>query len=331
MTPPSRSAPGYLERHRWRLPRCLFTSGLVLLALLCLLGCADAATAAEYTVNSTGDQIDEAVGSGGCKTAVATCTLRAAIEESNASVGVNDMIKFSPSFNGQIDDTIELATPLPTITDRVRVEGFPTPLQCETDYFEFPGPCVGINGPPGGTAFSVEAERVILIGFAISGAETAIEAVGAPGLETWNDWFGIKLDGSAGPIETGISIDQNSNGADIGGASSVARDIFAHNSNVAVDINGANAVTVRGNGFGVFPDGNTLAANGKNIEITDAATGDNRVAKGNWIGGTLTDEELASSTCDGECNVISGYAFRGSKGFGRRRRSYGVWPGHGAR
>jgi CSLREA domain-containing protein len=276
------------------------------LALLGTMMAPTLAQAAEYTVNSTGDQPDEVVGSGGCKTAVDTCTLRAAIEESNTSVGVNDTIKFSSSFNGEIGDTIDLATSLPTITDRVRIEGFPTPIQCETDYSSMPGPCVGIDGPASGPAFRVAAERVILIGVAISDAQTAIEAVGAPGLETWNDWFGIKLDGSAGPIETGISIDQDSNGADVGGASSVARDIFAHNSKIAVDVDGADYVTIRGNGFGVLPDGNTLAANGKNIEITDAATGENEVAKGNWIGGLLTDEELTSSTCDGECNVIAG-------------------------
>ena len=283
-------------------------SGVLLLAcaLLGAMMTPAFALTAEFTADSTGDQPDAAVGSGGCQTTVGTCTLRAAIEESNASTGVNDTIKFSSAFKGQIGDTIELATPLPTITDRVRIEGFPTPQPCETDYFGLPGPCVGVDGPAGGTAFRVEAERVILIGFAISGAQTAIEAVGAPGLETWNDWFGIKLDGSTSPLETGISIDQESNGADIGGASSVARDIFAHNSKVAVDVDGADHVTIRGNGFGVLPDGNTLAANGKDIEITDSATGENRVAKGNWIGGRLTDEELASPTCDGQCNVIAG-------------------------
>jgi CSLREA domain-containing protein len=274
--------------------------------MLVAMSCATGAVAAEYTVNSIGDQVDEAPGSAGCKTSVMTCTLRAAIEESNASIGVNDTIDFGFSFDGEIDDTIELGAALPTIVDRVRIEGFPTPQPCETDYFAFPGPCVGIDGPAGGAAFRIAAERVILIGFAISGAKTAVEVAGAPGFEAWNDWFGIRLDGSAGGVETGISIDQGSNGADIGGASSVARNIFAHNSGVAVDIHGADATTVRGNGFGVLPDGNTLAANGTNIEITDATTGENRVARGNWIGGTLDDEQLASSVCDGACNLISG-------------------------
>jgi CSLREA domain-containing protein len=88
------------------------------------------ARAAEYTVNSTGDQVDEALSSAGCKTALATCTLRAAMEESNASVGVEDTIN-SPN--------------------RLM------PEECETDYYSFPAPCVGIEGPVG--------------------------------LEAWNNWF----------------------------------------------------------------------------------------------------------------------------------------------
>lgn len=285
---------------RWR-------ARLALVALACcLLGGPTEAVAAEYTVNSIGDQVDEAPGSDGCKTTVNTCTLRAAIEESNFSTGIFDTIKFSASFDGQIGDTIELATTLPTISDRVRVQGFPSPVQCETDYLASPGPCVGVDGPAGGTAFRIAAEGVRLIGFAISGTRTAIEAVDAPGLDMWNDWFGVRLDGSAGPVETGISLDQGSTHALIGGSSPVARMIFAYNTDVGIDIEGADSTIVRGSGFGVLPDGNSLAANGKDIEITDSTAGEDRVANGNWIGGTLDAEELASSACDGACNLISG-------------------------
>jgi hypothetical protein len=276
-----------------------------LAVFLCLLVWAAAARAAEYTVNSTGDQMDAAVGLEGCKTAAATCTLRAAIEESNASTGVIDTIEFASSFDGQLGDTIELGSSLPTITDRVNVEGYPKPQKCETDYYSFPGPCVGIDGPAGETAFRVAAERVLLIGFAISGAKTGVEAVGAPGLEAWNNWFGLKLDGTAGSLETGISVDQNSNGPSIG-LSTNAGNIFAHDTNAGLEIVGADYATVHGNGFGVMPDGTSPAANGNGIEIADAVSGDNRVARGNWIGGSYAWEDPASTICDVWCNVISG-------------------------
>lgn len=278
---------------------------IALAALACSLACTAVAAAAEYTVNSTGDQVDESPGAGGCKTAVNSCTLRAAIEESNTSAGVTDTIKFEfSSFDGQIADTIELGSSLPTITDSVRVGGLPF-VPCETEYFGLPGPCVGIDGPAAGTAFRVAAKEVVLNSLAISGAKMGIEAVGALGMRLYNDWFGLKLDGNAGPLETGLFLDQGSDVATVGGVGSAARDIFANNG-VGLDIDGADAAWVRGNGFGVMPDGATPAPNGTNIEIADAATGDNRVARGNWIGWTLEDEALASSVCDGGCNVIAG-------------------------
>ena len=305
----SNTAVAHFERQRQRghsaRSRRLLTPVLVLAALLCLLGGATAARAAEYTVNSTGDQV-ESPGTGGCKTAVNTCTLRAAIEESNASTGVTDTIKFDfSSFDGQIADTIELGSSLPTITDSVKVGGLPF-VPCETDYFGLPGPCVGIDGPAGGTAFRVAAKEVVMNSLAISGAKTGVEAVGALGMRLYNDWIGLKLDGSVGSVETGIFLDQGSNGATIGGVGSEGRIIFAHDTGVGLDIDGADAAVVRGNGFGVMPDGATPAPNGTNIEIADAAAGDNRVARGNWIGRTLEDEELASPICDGGCNVIAG-------------------------
>lgn len=187
----------------------------------------------------------------------------------------------------------------------MRIEGSPRPLQCETAYFGVPGPCTGIDGPAGGAAFRVSAPTVQLIGFAISDATTAVEAVGGPGLWMWNDWIGLKLDGSAGPVETGAFIDQDSNGADIGGYGSTTRDIFANVTGVAVDIDGADSAVVRGNGFGDMPDGATPAPNGTNIRIGDAASGDNRTARANWIGERLREEPLATSICDGGCNVIA--------------------------
>lgn len=281
-----------------------------LVVLICLLLAVPAgAVAAEYTVNSTGDQVDQTVGLAGCKTAVGTCTLRAAIEESNATPffeGEGNIIKFQfGTFDGELGGTIDLGSTLPTITRKVRIEGSPRPLQCETDYFGVPGPCTGIDGPVGGTAFRVSAPSVQLIGFAISNAKTAAEAVGGPGLWMWNDWIGLKLDGSAGPVETGAFIDQNSNGADFGGYYSAPRDIFANVTGVALDLDGADDATVRGNGFGVMPDGATPAPNGTNIRIGDAATGENRTARANWIGERLNQETLATSICDGGCNVIA--------------------------
>ncbi|HYQ79033.1 MAG TPA: right-handed parallel beta-helix repeat-containing protein [Solirubrobacterales bacterium] len=304
-------AGAFMNRGSFGLPSQRSWSSLAILAVVAtafLTGMfvPAAVHAAEFTVNSTGDQSDETVGSGGCRTTAATCTLRAAIEESNASVSTTDEIRFSfASFDGEIADTIEIGSSLPTITDSVEVGGLPF-VPCETDYFGLPGPCVGINGPDSGPAFRIAAEEVVLNNLAISGAETAVEAVGALGMRLYNNWIGLKLDGSAGPVEIGVFLDQESDGATIGGVGSNTRNIFAHSISAGIRMDGADSAVIRGNGFGVMPDGATLAANGTNIKITDAATGDDRVASGNWIGQTLEDEALASPTCDGGCNVIAG-------------------------
>lgn len=128
-------------------------AALLIAVLLFLLAGASAAQAAEYTVTSTGDQPDAAVGSGGCMTTLDTCTLRAAIEESNfaGSPFTENTIKFDfGTFDGQPNGTIELESSLPTITRQVKLDGSVSPYQCETAYSDFLGPCTGIEGPRAG-------------------------------------------------------------------------------------------------------------------------------------------------------------------------------------
>jgi CSLREA domain-containing protein len=60
-------------------------------ALALLLAVAPLAGAATFTVNSTFDDVDAAPGDGTCATAGAVCTLRAAVQEANASPGFDDV------------------------------------------------------------------------------------------------------------------------------------------------------------------------------------------------------------------------------------------------
>src|SRR5690349_19173169 len=53
---------------------------------------ASAASAATFTVNSNSDAVDATPGDGICKTAASTCTLRAAIQESNKLAGADTVI-----------------------------------------------------------------------------------------------------------------------------------------------------------------------------------------------------------------------------------------------
>lgn len=79
---------------------------VMLLAFAATTAPAQAGT--DFTVNSDGDAADANPGDGFCATAGAVCTLRAAMEESNA-VGGDFVIGFAPSVTGQI----LLTSPLP--------------------------------------------------------------------------------------------------------------------------------------------------------------------------------------------------------------------------
>ena len=261
-----------------------------------------AASAANYTVNSTGDQEDKEVGEEGCKTEVNTCTLRAAIEELDNS-GETGLIKFSALFNGQAADTIAPATELPAIEEVVRIDGDGA-SGCATEAGIPNGPCVGISGPAAGSALTVEiAEGVEIEGLAVTGAKFGINVSGAQGLKARNNWFGVKLDGKAGGNTIGLFLDPESSEATIGGTKPAARNVFANNSADGLDIFGAEFTEVLGNYFGVKPDGATQASNGKDIEVTSTLGFE---AFGNEIGGPVTSEEAKSQACDGGCNVISG-------------------------
>jgi CSLREA domain-containing protein len=278
-----------------------------LLALACSLGLilafgAVSAAAVTYTVDSTADEDDKSVGGEVCETLAGKCTLRAAIEESNASTIVNDTIEFTSSFNGQLADTIAIVLgEFPVITDQVTIDG-DNGVPCETQAL-VKGPCVGVSGSAG---LDVNSGNVEIRGIAVSGAGTGINVINKSGVFTAkDDWLGVKLDGSAGADTTGIFVDPGSDGAVIGGVAEADRNVFANNG-VGLDLEGASHASIWGNYFGVTPDGATQAANSKDIEITDSTSGEGFKAVSNEVGLPLEAAAQATTTCDGGCNVISG-------------------------
>lgn len=282
---------------------CVALAVLACAVVALLAPAAASAVEVEYTVNSTGDQADASPGTGGCKTSVNTCTLRAAIEEANLSAGTDEILFNEIIFNGEQADTIALGSALPTITGTVFIEGH----RCMTAA-GFQGPCVGVSGPSGGFALQVKANGTWIRGLAITGALTGISVInGTTDFVAQNDWLGVKLDGSAGPDGTGIFLDPGSDRATVGGVLPTVRNVFANN-NVGLDLEGASQTLIRGNYFGVRPDGSTQAANGKNIEVSDSTAGGGFKATENEIGGVLTTDAAATPECDESCNVISGAA-----------------------
>lgn len=279
----------------------------LLIALACPLALPVTAVAAPTTfvVDTTADEADAGGLNGICLTAGGKCSLRAAIEESNASTADDDTITFASNpFDGKAGDTI-VAANLPLVTDKVHIDGA-SGGQCTTSFASQLGPCAEVSG----SGLVVEADGVEIDGLAITGAiapgAAAVRAFnGAQGLVLINSWIGVKLDGSAGPNGKGVYLDPDSNGATIGGAGVADRNVIANNEFEGLDIDGADNADVLGNYFGVKPDGTTSAPNaGKNIEITDTVAFE---ATGNEVGTTVVTSGAAP--CDGGCNVIAGSTF----------------------
>jgi hypothetical protein len=264
------------------------------------------ASAAEqtYIVDSKGD-----APGGACVTATpADCTLRSAIELSNASTSDDDTISFDFSiFKGDLASKITLGAGLPAITDRVSING----SSCVTAApGSISGPCVEVAAASTGTSVLTvdNADNSLINGLSLVGGQTGINVINSSqSLAVTQNWIGVKLDGSAGGnLLAGIFIDPNSNNAVIGGDAAGQRNVISNNG-TGLDILGADNATIRSNFFGVTPNGQAAAGNLiKDIEITDSTAAGDFKAQNNQIGVALPSAETVTTDCDKGCNVISG-------------------------
>jgi hypothetical protein len=265
------------------------------------------ASAKTYVVNELGDAADAAANevcdsvAGGSE----QCTLRAAIEESNGSTGVVDLIGFDGTiFNGEPADTIALGSGLPPITNQVTING----SSCLAAGAAI-SPCVGVNSPSSAVALTIEnTDNVTINGLSVTGGQFGIDVIdSSQAFTATNDWIGVKLDGSAASnLTAGIFIDPDSNGAHIGGSNLADRNVISNNG-TGLDIMGADDAVIQGNFFGVKPDGQTAAGNtNKDIEVTDSTAGAGFKAENNEIGRQLSPAAPPTLECDEGCNVISG-------------------------
>lgn len=271
------------------------------LAIGCLLIAPGVVRAEELsaTVNSTSDAT-AAEPSVGCASPGETCTLRAAIEEIDASAGEGQITFDEATFAGHAGDAIVLSTGLPAITVPIFINGH----NCSTDAGVI-GPCVDVDGPAGGTALTVAgAAGVNIEGLAVTGAKVGISVQGSPSFRAQRDWFGVELDGSAGGDETGILLGSGSTGAQIGSASPEFN-LFGNSAEVGLAIAGASEARVLGNRFGVGTDGSTPAPNGTDIRIAGAGS------SGDTIGARVKSVFVSTPQCDGGCNLISGAVSNG--------------------
>ena len=156
---------------------------------------------ATFVVTGTEDAPDAAPGDGACATAAGTCTLRAALEEAEATAA-RDSIAFAPS------DTplrINVEGMLPTVTQPLVIDG--TTAGCTR------GPCVVLDG--GGAVeigLALSGPNISVRGLAVGGfTQVGLLVTGttARRVHVEGSYFGVEADGAtAFPNGTGLIVEE---------------------------------------------------------------------------------------------------------------------------
>ncbi len=255
------------------------------------------AQAAPFLVTNTGDTGDSAI-NGTCVATGGGCTLRAAIQEANATVAPDTITFDSPPFNGSaLTSVITAGTTLPSLAQPVTIDGD------DCGNATVPQPCVEVNAASGGRVFIVTGDDVTLRGLAMSGDSYGVEATGgSQGLEVTGSWFGRRLNGDLSGLNTGIRIDETAGGAQIGGTQVSDRNQFEGGTN-GIDIVGINN-TIQGNIFSFKPDLTPGVGSIWAIHIGLPLPGYPDPVAGNTIGGD-DPGGLTPTICDGPCNMFA--------------------------
>ena len=236
-----------------------------------------------FTVDVTTDDADANPGDGTCATSGGDCTLRAALEETNALANDPagpDEIRFD--IPGAGPHTTQLQSGLPDVTDPVVIDGSTEP--------DFSGdPVVAIDG----SAFSPPGPNLLNLETGSDGSSVlALSLVNSPsqGLFARTDsnrvdgcWIGLAPDGTvAGITSWGFRTFGSSN--QIGDPNGSGNVIVG--AGTGIDLaGGASNNTVQNNLIGETPSG-TAAGNNRGIDVT-SGFGDET---GNTIGGIGSNE-----------------------------------------
>ena len=292
----------------------------VLLALMtaALLAAAKPAHASTtFTVNSTYDGGDQTPGDGKCDTGIMligeACTLRAAIQEANATTGA-DTINFNIPTTGVA--TISPATELPTITGPVTINGYSQPgAKPNTKAVGSDAVLkIELSGLGGGSGLVITGSNSTVKGLVInrSGAGIWIDGSGATGNKVTGNYIGTDASGTQdlGNDSHGVSIDGANN--TIGGATAAERNVISGNDRLGVlfEDTGAGGNKVMGNYIGTDASGTKDLGNGSHGVSIDNVPN-------NTIGGTTT----------GTRNVISGNDGQGVAIFGNHGKITGNYVG----
>ena len=271
---------------------------VVLAVMLATSGGTSAAVGVAFTVDSAADSSDMNVGNGICATAAGACTLRAAIQESNASVGSKDTVAFAlatPPFS------IAPVTELPAITDPVEIDGTTQPGFVDRPIVELRGDAIAAIGNRG---LRLRAGDSLVRGLVINRFDIdliLIERPAGDGIRIAGNFIGTDVTGSvAAGGERGIFIGAGSNHV-IGGSVALDRNVISGNSTQGInivpnpfDVSEPGRITIQGNYIGTDATGEATVAG-------NTAPGQEGIRSTNSHGPVVV-----GGAGPGEGNVISG-------------------------
>jgi CSLREA domain-containing protein len=222
----------------------------------------------DFVVNTTGDESDSNTGDDLCDDGTGVCTLRAAIEQANASQG-KDRIRFNIPGNGP--HTIQPTRrnkALPTVTEALIIDGTSQPGYTPTT------PMIEINGSTAGAGANgirIAAGDSIVQGLVINrftGAGVRLDS-GGDNLITGN-FIGTDPSGTLdlGNGYAGVEINNAPNNV-IGGTASGAGNVISGNDGRAIYIYGSGATgnRVEGNLIGTDVNGTAPLGNYRGVYI----------------------------------------------------------------
>jgi len=239
-----------------------------------------------FVVNSTGDGSDKKTSDGVCSTAQGVCTLRAAIQQANVSVGA-DIINFS--LPGSAPYIIQPGSALPIITGVVTINGTTQPGYAGTPIIQLNGASAGagVNG------LQISAGSSTVRGLNVRNFNSAAIYLTTNGGNTIaGNYIGTDVTGNTdnGNHWIGIYVNGISNNV-IGGTTTTDRNLIAGNDSYGVEVYGTGATNnlIQGNYIGTNAAGTTALGNqSAGVYLYYAA--------GNTVGGTTP----------GAGNLISG-------------------------
>lgn len=269
--------------------RIAYVNATVLAVFLLLMGGANHAHAATFTVNSTADTVDAAPGDGACSDAGGNCTLRAAIREANALAG---------------DDAITLPDGTYTLSLTGTNEG--VAAQGDLDINDN----LTITGASAATTIidANNIDRVIQVGTGAAGTTVSISNVTIKnGTAGGNTGGGIDMYNSSIVTLTDCVVSDNTLNNNFGGGFCVASGSTLNLINTTVSGNKADATN--GFGGGIFNMGTLNMLNSPVSSNTSKGPG-----AGIYNGGTasISTSTISSNTTTGASGNGAGIANDGT-------------------